>query len=102
MSRTRLSHDEIDAALQPLEGWRRQDASIVRDFIFPSYEAGVAFAVQVALYAQRVDHHPDLLIKWGKVTVTWTTHDAGGVTRRDLDAAAHVSDFVRPQSSPAR
>lgn len=102
MSRTRLSHDEIDAALQSLEGWRREDAAIVREFTFPSYEAGVAFAVQVALYAQRIDHHPDLLITWQRVTVTWSTHDAGGVTRRDLDAAAHVSGFVRAQSSPSR
>jgi len=101
MSRTRLSHDEIDAALQTLEGWRREGATIVREFAFPSYEAGVAFAVQVALYAQRIDHHPDLLITWQKVTVTWSTHDSGGVTRRDLDAAAHVSAFVGAQSSPA-
>lgn len=102
MSRTRLSHDEIDTALRSLEGWRREQEAIVRDFAFPSYEAGVAFAVQVALYAQRIDHHPDLLIAWQRVTVTWSTHDAGGITRRDLDAASHVSGIVGAQSSQAR
>ena len=98
MSRTRLTDREIDAALPTLAGWRREAATITRDFAFESYEAGVAFSVQAALYAQRIDHHPDLFITWRRVTVTWSTHDAGGVTRRDLDAAAHVSRFALASS----
>ena len=57
-------------------------------------DAAVAFAVRIALYAQRVDHHPDLLIQWGKVTVTWTTHDAGGVTGRDVELARFMDAAV--------
>ena len=96
MSRTRLSDDEIAIALGSLAGWRREGSAITRWFEFEAYEAGVAFAVQVALYAQRVDHHPDLRITWRRVEVAWSTHDAGGVTRRDLDAAAYVSGFAPP------
>lgn len=94
MSRTRLSDHDVVAGLLALPGWRREGAAVTREFTFDSYEAGVAFAVRAALYAERVDHHPLLTIGWRRVTVTWSTHDAGGVTRFDLDAAAHVSAFV--------
>ena len=102
MGRKRLDEADIRGALEDLPGWSLAGDTITATYPFDSYEAGVAFAVRVALYAQRVDHHPDLLIKWGSVTVTWTTHDAGGVTRRDVEAAAYVADVARAQSSPAR
>ncbi len=98
MTRTKLTDHEIDTALATLAGWHREGATITREFAFESYEAGVAFAVQTALHAQRIDHHPDLLITWRRVTVTWSTHDASGVTRRDLEAAADVSRFALAQT----
>ncbi len=102
MGRKRLDETELHGALEALEGWSLAGDAITATFAFDSYEAGVAFAMRVALYAQRVDHHPDLLIKFATVAVTWSTHDAGGVTRRDLEGAEYVSGFARPQSSPAR
>ena len=102
MGRQRLDEQELHTALKDLEGWSLAGDTITATYPFDSYEAGVAFAVRVALYAQRVDHHPDLLIRWGKVTVTWSTHDAGGVTQRDIKGAAYVSEVVRAQSSQAR
>lgn len=102
MGRKRLDEAELRRDLEALEGWTLAGDALTATYAFDSYEAGVAFAMRVALYAQRVDHHPDLLIKWGSVTVTWTTHDAGGVTRRDVEGAAYVADVVRAQSSPAR
>ena len=102
MGRKRLDETDIRGALKDLEGWLLVGDAITATYPFASYEAGVAFAMRVALYAQRIDHHPNLLIQWGKVTVTWSTHDAGGVTRRDIEAAAYISDFVHAQSSPAR
>jgi 4a-hydroxytetrahydrobiopterin dehydratase len=102
MGRQRLDEQELRGALEDLEGWSVAGDAITATYAFDNYESGVAFAMRVALYAQRVDHHPDLLIQWGKVTVTWSTHDAGGVTQRDIKGAAYVSDVMRAQSSQAR
>lgn len=95
MGRKRLDETDIRGGIEGLEGWRLEGDAISATYRFDRYDAAVAFAVRIALYAQRIDHHPDLLIKWGAVTVTWTTHDAGGVTRNDLDAAAEVAGFYR-------
>jgi 4a-hydroxytetrahydrobiopterin dehydratase len=90
MGMARLSTDQIQAQLP--DGWSGSDSGITRSFSFSSYEAGVAFAVQVALLAQRADHHPDALsIGWKTVTVTYVTHSAGGVTDLDLNAAQSVN-----------
>lgn len=90
-SRTPLTSDELAAALPSLRGWHVESNCLVRTWRFSTYEATVAFAVQVALYAQRVDHHPDLHIGYGRCEVRWTTHDAGGITARDLEAARAVT-----------
>lgn len=95
MVRKRLDEKDIRGGIEDLEGWRVEGDTITATYRFDRYDAAVAFAVRIALHAQRIDHHPDLLIQWGKVTVTWTTHDAGGVTRKDLDAAAEVAQFYR-------
>jgi len=94
MARTALSPDALTAALTQLPGWTGDAAGIRRELRFDSYEAGVAFAVRVALHAQRVDHHPDLLIGWQRVEVSYVTHDAGGVTARDIDAAKAVEAML--------
>ena len=69
--------------------WSAGPNELVRDFAFASYGDGVAFAVAVALHAERTDHHPELTILWGRVRVVWSTHDAGGTS--DLDLAAAVA-----------
>lgn len=96
MGRTRLDEEEIRSLLADT-AWKLEGDAIRATFPFGDYEQAFAFAARIALYAQRVDHHPDLLIKWGQVTVSWSTHDAGGVTRRDIDAARHVSSFAPRQ-----
>lgn len=92
----RLSEDVIQTALADLPRWSGDSAAIATSLVFDTYEAGVAFAVQVALLAQRMDHHPDILIGWRRVTITYTTHDAGGVTGRDL-AAARAVEAIAPR-----
>lgn len=69
-------------------GWAGDSAGIEREFKFDSYLAGVDFAVRVAQAAEQVDHHPDLLIGYKRVKVTFVTHDAGGVTELDLAGAS--------------
>ena len=71
--------------------WQGDDTGISRTFTFQSYADGVAFAMKVALLAEKTNHHPDALaIGWKKVTVVYVTHDAGGVTDLDLQAARKV------------
>jgi 4a-hydroxytetrahydrobiopterin dehydratase len=86
-----LNSTELRAALAGLPGWVADAPAICRTFTCPSFPEAMAFAGRVATYAESVDHHPDLLISYRKVTVTWSTHSAGGVTDKDL-AAAKATD----------
>ncbi|MFC4454989.1 4a-hydroxytetrahydrobiopterin dehydratase [Deinococcus sonorensis] len=88
-ARTRLSAEEL--ADQLPDGWSGDTSSVTREFQFPSYQAGVAFAVRVATQAEASDHHPDLLIGYRRVQVRYSTHDAGGVTALDLREASAVN-----------
>jgi 4a-hydroxytetrahydrobiopterin dehydratase len=81
----KLTAAEIDQALQALPGWTRQGDAVVRQFTFSSFRDAIAFVTRLAFEAEAADHHPDLAINYKRVTVTWSTHDAGGVTRKDVD-----------------
>jgi 4a-hydroxytetrahydrobiopterin dehydratase len=70
------------------EGWREDDNALVREFEFESFPAAVAFVDRLAELAESKDHHPDIDIRYRRVTVRWSTHSAGGVTDRDRDLAA--------------
>ena len=82
-----LTSAELGAALAGLSGWVAEGDAISRTFTCSSFMESMAFAGRVAAYAESVDHHPDLLISYKKVTVTWSTHDSGGVTVKDIEAA---------------
>ena len=80
----------LGAALADLPGWTAGDGDtpeIVKEFRFRNYPDTIAFVVALAFAAEKADHHPDLGVHWGRVEVRWSSHDAGGVTSRDLDAA---------------
>ncbi|MDX2005842.1 MAG: 4a-hydroxytetrahydrobiopterin dehydratase [Meiothermus sp.] len=90
-NRSKLSEAEIHAGLQDLPGWALAGGRIEKTYTFDAYSGGVAFAVKVAIAAEKADHHPDSLeIMWCKVRVAYVTHSAGGVTDLDLQAAAAV------------
>ena len=86
-----LNSTELRAALAGLPKWVADAQAISRTYTCSSFKESMAFAGRVAAYAESVDHHPDLLISYTKVTVTWSTHDAGGVTEKDV-AAAKATD----------
>ncbi len=91
----KLSDSEIRTGLEELPGWALAGGRVEKTFPFDTYSEGVAFAVKVAMAAEKTDHHPDSLeIMWGKVKVAYVTHSAGGVTGLDLDAAARVDELV--------
>ncbi len=86
----RLTDEAIRRGLASVTGWTMGDQCIHKSFRFASYSAVIAFVNKVAHIAQEMNHHPDLLVRYGEVGVTYTSHDAGGLTQADFDAARAV------------
>lgn len=84
---TTISADDARARLLKLPGWELEDAAIRRQFTFGDFTEAVAFVVRLAFAAEAADHHPDILINYKRVTLTYTTHSAGGLTDRDFAGA---------------
>ena len=84
---SKLDPATVDAWLGQHPGWAREGEALVRTFALADFGAALAFAVRIGMVAEKRDHHPDLLIGWGKARVLWTTHDAGGITQLDLELA---------------
>jgi 4a-hydroxytetrahydrobiopterin dehydratase len=79
-----LNQNDVVERLHQYPGWQAQGDALVRQFTFPGFPDAVAFVARLAFDAEASDHHPDLLIRYRKVTVTWSTHSEGGVTERDF------------------
>lgn len=88
-----LTDLEIETALYQLTGWTVEGKELVKTFKFSSYLAGIDFVSRLAHAAEAMNHHPDLIVGWRKVTVRLSTHSAGGLTQLDLDLARR-SDAV--------
>lgn len=86
-----LTQTEIEQALANLPGWTQAGNEITRTFTLPSFPAALAFASAVGHLAERADHHPDILIQYRKVTLTLSTHSAGGLTGKDFGLAAEIN-----------
>jgi 4a-hydroxytetrahydrobiopterin dehydratase len=84
---TKLSLDEIEAGVLELPEWTRQGDAISRKFTFSGFPEAVAFTVRVGFAAEAADHHPDILINYKRVTLTYTTHSEGGLTQKDFEGA---------------
>lgn len=80
----------IAAALARLPGWRATGRAIEKTYRFADFRAALAFVNRVGELAERRAHHPDFAIHYSEVTLTLWSHDAGGVTTRDLELAAAV------------
>lgn len=84
----KLDPGVVDAWLASHPGWARDGEAIAKRFTFPDFASALAFAVKVGMLAEKRNHHPDVLVAWGKAAVLWTTHDAGGISELDLELAA--------------
>jgi 4a-hydroxytetrahydrobiopterin dehydratase len=85
---SKLDPSAIDPWLAAHPGWQRSGDALERSFKFPDFASALAFTVRLGMLAEKRDHHPDVLLGWGKAKVLWTTHDAGGITALDLELAA--------------
>ena len=74
--------------------WQEQDNALEREFELPSFPAAIEFVGRLAELAESEDHHPDIDIRYRRVTVRWTTHSAGGITEKDREMAERTSSLV--------
>lgn len=85
-----LSDEEIDSRLGALDGWERDGDAIAKAFDRGDFVGAIDFVNLLIGPAEEMDHHPDLGISWSKVTVSLTTHAAGGLTANDFELAQRI------------
>ena len=95
MPPSKLSDLEIQRALGTLPGWSRRGESLVKTYTWPTFGAGIEFVQRVARAADAMNHHPDIDIRYTKITCTLSSHDAGGITERDLTLAGTIEGAVQ-------
>lgn len=88
--RTLLTPEELQTFLAQHPGWKHEGGMLRCTYEFPAFLTGIAFVERVAQAAERADHHPDIDIRWRKVTLALVTHDAGGLTSRDTRLASEA------------
>jgi 4a-hydroxytetrahydrobiopterin dehydratase len=86
-----LTEDEIAAQLAALPGWTREGSSITSSVTRDDFRGAMLFTGAVAYLAEEAGHHPDIAIAWNKVTLTLSTHSAGGLTAADFGLAGRIS-----------
>ena len=89
-----LDREQIEAALAELDGWGFQDEALVRTFRFSDFVHAVDFVEQLAEVAEGQKHHPDIDIRYNKVTLRLSSHDAGGITARDVKLAEALQQLA--------
>lgn len=92
MSQPRLSSADIQDHMKHLPGWSNVDNSLSKMYTFTNFARAMQFTNMVAQAAEAINHHPDILIRYNKVTLTLTTHDSDGVTINDVQLAATCDD----------
>lgn len=90
-----VSTEEIKEKLENLNGWFYISGTIAKEFKLKSFADAVAFIVKIGFEAEKLDHHPDLLLhSWNKLKITLSTHSEGGLTENDFNLAQTI-DTIR-------
>jgi len=89
----KLNPKQIKEALPSVPAWKKRQAAITRTFQFKDFPAAIRFVNALAKLAEKAWHHPDIDIRWNKVTLTLTTHDQGGLTEKDFAMARKLDRF---------
>ena len=91
----KLNDDQITENLSRLDEWRREGAWLIRDYEFENFKGALEFVNRVADEAEKMDHHPDILIHgWNHVRLSLTTHSAGSLTEKDFNLAQRINGLV--------
>jgi 4a-hydroxytetrahydrobiopterin dehydratase len=97
--KTQLTAEELQRFLTAHAAWKHEGGMLRRTYEAPSFLAGIEFVSRVARAAEAEDHHPDIDIRWRKVTLALVTHDAGGLTWRDTKLAAEADTLFAQVAS---
>jgi len=97
----KLTLAEIRTAIRSVPDWRRRGPVLCRTWTFEDFPKALAFVNRVGRIAERRQHHPDIDIRWNRVTLALTTHDAGGLTSRDFQLAGEL-DALSARSESRR
>ena|ERR1041385_9331286 len=95
MAKAKLSEQEIAAALASLTGWSVVSAKLHREYKFPDFVHAFGFMATCATAIEAMNHHPEWFNVYGKVTVDLTTHDAGGITHKDVELATLMEGIAK-------
>ena len=94
-----LSTDDLTTRLATLDGWTGDGRSISRTVELPTFPAAIEVVARVAEVAETMNHHPDIDIRWRKVTFSCTSHSEGGVTEQDFELAHRINEIVAVAST---
>lgn len=92
---TKFSEDQIQDAMGSIPQWTELNGELQRTYQFDDFTKAIAFVQRVAKAAEHRQHHPDILIRYNKVTLTLTTHDAGGITDKDFQLASEIDELAK-------
>lgn len=92
-----LTTADADRRLQNLEGWTRAGEAIQAEYRFSTFPEAIAFINRLAPEVEAVDHHPEILVSYRTVTLTYTSHSEGGLTEKDFDGAALADRLARAE-----
>ena len=97
MSRKRASEEEIEAALAELPGWEVKEGKLHKQYKFKTFSAAMGWMVSVGIEAEKMDHHPEWSNVYNRVMIKLTTHDAGGLTKKDIALAQKIREACSKQ-----
>ena len=90
---TDLDKEQIDSFAREHPSWARDGDSISRTFVFADFNEAMGFVTRVAIASEVADHHPDIDIRWNKVTIVLSTHSESALTSKDLNLATRFDSF---------
>ncbi len=89
-----LDQTEIAEQLTNLGGWQLRESTLVRDYEFPDFPTAIKAVDAIAVDAEAMSHHPDIDIRWRRLHIELTTHDAGGITQLDIELAHQIKQIA--------
>ena len=94
----KLSRADAEQRVKSLKGWTLEGDAIKKQYTFKDFPAAIAFVNRLAPEAEKADHHPDILINYKRVTLTYSTHSEGGLTEKDFDGAVTADAAAQPRT----
>lgn len=92
---SKLSDSEIQSAVKDLQGWTVVNSKLHREYKFPDFVHAFGFMATAAIAIEAMNHHPEWFNVWNRVTIDLSTHDAGGITSRDVDLARKLEQLAK-------